>query len=41
MLWPDYCIAGTTGAELHKDLIIRGSDIIIKCGTDPSVDNCI
>lgn len=41
MLWKDYCVAGTVGAEVHRDLISRPSDIIINCGIHPSRDNCI
>lgn len=41
MLWPDFCIAGTPGAEIYPDILVRGSDIIVKCGTDPTIDNCI
>lgn len=39
MLWPDYCVAGTYGAELHPELLIRHSDVIIQCGNNPNIDN--
>lgn len=41
ILWPDYCVAGTKGAELHPHLITKPSDIIIQCGLTPNIDNCI
>ena len=31
--WPVHCVAGTKGAELHKDLDIQAGDIIIDKGT--------
>lgn len=36
LLWPDHCIAGTPGAEIHKDIdfgLINGDFYIIKKGT--------
>jgi nicotinamidase/pyrazinamidase len=38
MMWPNHCIQNTTGAKLHKDLIIKKSDIIIKKGTNVNID---
>jgi len=31
--WKEHCIEGTTGAEIHKGLIIKDDDIIINKGT--------
>ncbi|WP_319371393.1 bifunctional nicotinamidase/pyrazinamidase [uncultured Ilyobacter sp.] len=35
--WPDHCVQGTEGAELHPDL--KPVDEIIHKGTDPEVDS--
>ncbi|WP_320047313.1 bifunctional nicotinamidase/pyrazinamidase [uncultured Ilyobacter sp.] len=35
--WPDHCIQGTPGAELHPDL--KPVDTIIHKGSDPEVDS--
>jgi nicotinamidase/pyrazinamidase len=37
--WPDHCIEGTTGAELHPDLAQTYILRIFKKGTDPTVDS--
>ena len=39
VLWPDHCIAGTTGAEFHDDLITEDFDLIIRKGTNPNLDS--
>jgi nicotinamidase/pyrazinamidase len=39
VLWPDHCIAGTTGAEFHDDLITENFDLIIRKGTNPNLDS--
>lgn len=39
MLWPDHCIQGTTGAELHPGLPTLPITTIIRKGTDPKVDS--
>ena len=31
-LWPDHCVMDTEGASLAEDLIVKDSDIYIKCG---------
>ncbi len=36
--WPPHCIAGTAGAEFHKDLIIKNNDLIISKGTGVDED---
>jgi nicotinamidase/pyrazinamidase len=38
-LWPDHCIAGTDGAAFHPDLKTDRFDLIIRKGTNPSVDS--
>jgi nicotinamidase/pyrazinamidase len=37
--WPDHCVQGTPGAEIHKDLISIGPHILIHKGTNPKVDS--
>jgi len=37
--WPEHCVQGTVGAELHKDLIVRDEDLIINKGTNLNVDS--
>ncbi len=37
--WPEHCVAGTAGADLHSDLVIpRNHNIILK-GYDPNIDS--
>lgn len=38
-LWPDHCVQGTPGAELHPDLPWNGVSAIIRKGTDPVTDS--
>jgi len=39
MLWPDHCVAGTRGADLHPELPWRFFRAIVRKGTDPAVDS--
>jgi nicotinamidase/pyrazinamidase len=39
MLWPVHCVPGTFGAALHPDLILDDVDMILRTGTDPSIDS--
>lgn len=39
ILWPDHCIQGTPGAELHRDLPWERADAVIRKATDPAVDS--
>ena len=39
VLWPDHCIQGSQGAELHSDLITDNSDLIIRKGFRPEIDS--
>jgi len=32
VLWPDHCVQGTQGAELHKDLRIPHAELVIRKG---------
>lgn len=38
-LWPDHCVQGTEGAELHPDLDWRRAAAIIRKGSDPESDS--
>jgi nicotinamidase/pyrazinamidase len=39
VLWPDHCVQGTPGAELHKDLQIPHAELIVRKGYRPSMDS--
>jgi len=39
ILWPDHCVQGTRGAELHRDLDRTRIDEIVRKGTDPAIDS--
>ena len=39
ILWPDHCIQGTPGAELHRGLPWERVDAVIRKATDPVVDS--
>jgi nicotinamidase/pyrazinamidase len=39
VLWPDHCVQGTPGAELHKDLQIPHAELILRKGYRPSMDS--
>ncbi|TVR64017.1 MAG: bifunctional nicotinamidase/pyrazinamidase [Gemmatimonadales bacterium] len=39
VLWPDHCIQGSPGAELHSALPWTRVDAVIRKGTDPTVDS--
>ncbi|MFW6172301.1 MAG: bifunctional nicotinamidase/pyrazinamidase [Elusimicrobiota bacterium] len=38
-LWPAHCVPGTKGAEFHPDLDIKPVDLIIRKGSNPSIDS--
>ncbi|MBO9618781.1 MAG: bifunctional nicotinamidase/pyrazinamidase [Niabella sp.] len=38
-LWPDHCVQGTQGAELHKDLDQHKIAAIFRKGMDPGIDS--
>ena len=38
MMWPDHCVQNTNGAKIHKDIVIKKTDNIIKKGTNIKVD---
>ena len=37
-VWPEHCVAGTPGAELHRDLDTARVDVIVDKGQDPSTE---
>lgn len=39
MMWPDHCVQGTPGADLHKDLVTSDDDKIVHKGMDAEVEN--
>jgi nicotinamidase/pyrazinamidase len=39
ILWPDHCVQGTDGANLHKDLAIPTAQLIIRKGYHKDVDS--
>jgi nicotinamidase/pyrazinamidase len=38
-LWPDHCVQGTPGAELHPGIDWSALDAVIRKGSDPNVDS--
>jgi nicotinamidase/pyrazinamidase len=36
--WPEHCVAGTPGAELHPALDAAGVDVIVDKGRDPATE---
>jgi nicotinamidase/pyrazinamidase len=39
VLWPDHCVQGTPGADLHQDLSVTTAQLIIRKGWHPGVDS--
>jgi nicotinamidase/pyrazinamidase len=39
VLWPNHCVQGTPGAELHKDLDTSRVEAIFRKGTNPEIDS--
>lgn len=39
MLWPDHCVQGSHGAELHPKVQEWKPDVIIRKGMDPGTDS--
>lgn len=38
-LWPDHCVQGSTGAELHSDLDIPHTELILRKGFRKGIDS--
>lgn len=39
VLWPDHCIQGSLGAQLHSDLTVDRADLILRKGHNPAIDS--
>jgi nicotinamidase/pyrazinamidase len=39
ILWPDHCVQGTLGAELHKDLQITHAQLVLRKGYHRHIDS--
>ena len=39
VLWPDHCVQGTSGADLHKDISIPHAELIIRKGYRQHMDS--
>jgi nicotinamidase/pyrazinamidase len=39
ILWPDHCVPGSPGAEFHPGLDTLPFDLIVRKGTDPTLDS--
>jgi nicotinamidase/pyrazinamidase len=39
VLWPDHCVPGTAGAELHRGLDTLAADLVVRKGNDPAIDS--
>ena len=39
VLWPEHCVQGTWGAELHKDLVLPQAELILRKGFRVDVDS--
>jgi nicotinamidase/pyrazinamidase len=39
ILWPDHCVQGTRGAELHRDLDIPQAELVLRKGFRPQIDS--
>jgi len=38
-LWPDHCVQGTKGAEFHRDLAARDSELVLRKGFRKEIDS--
>jgi nicotinamidase/pyrazinamidase len=39
VLWPDHCVQGTPGAELHAGLDLPTAQLVIRKGCNPGIDS--
>ncbi len=39
ILWPDHCVQGTRGAQLHEGLAVPHACLVLRKGMDPAVDS--
>lgn len=38
-LWPDHCVQGTQGADFHPNLVVTGSELILRKGFRRDIDS--
>lgn len=38
-LWPDHCVQGSSGADLHPELQLDGCSLILRKGMSPTLDS--
>ncbi|MEB0041159.1 MULTISPECIES: bifunctional nicotinamidase/pyrazinamidase [unclassified Pseudomonas] len=38
-LWPDHCVQGSPGAELHADLDLPNAQLVVRKGYNPCIDS--
>jgi nicotinamidase/pyrazinamidase len=39
VLWPDHCVQGTPGAEIHRDLRTHRAQLVLRKGFHPGIDS--
>jgi len=39
VMWPDHCVQGSKGSDIHPDLTVEATDKIVYKGKDPNVDS--
>lgn len=39
VLWPDHCVQGSRGAQLHAELAVDRADLILRKGYTPEIDS--
>ena len=39
ILWPDHCVQGSPGAEFHQELHIPHAALVLRKGTDPTINS--
>jgi nicotinamidase/pyrazinamidase len=39
ILWPDHCVQGTRGAQLHDGLEVLNAALVLRKGMDPAIDS--
>jgi nicotinamidase/pyrazinamidase len=39
VLWPDHCVQGTRGAELHEGLHVPHAQLVLRKGCNPDIDS--
>ncbi len=39
VLWPDHCVQGSAGSDLHAALNVTRANVIVRKGTNPAIDS--